>query len=74
MRELQRLDRDSGPVSRELWADPLHWVSPLEVPSGELLASYVVHNDRYIPCHWDPEKPNSDPELLDEPSDQGTVV
>lgn len=32
------------------------------------------HNDRYIPCHWDPEKPNSDPELLDEPSDQGTVV
>jgi hypothetical protein len=25
------------------------------------------HNDRYIPCKWDPENPKSDPEPLDEP-------
>lgn len=32
------------------------------------------HNDRYVPCQWDPEKPNSRPEPLDEPLDQIAVV
>ena len=27
------------------------------------------HNDRYIPCQWDPEKPKSNPKPLDKPSD-----